>query len=105
MGRATLQAWRPSGKIAPTKRSKLPRCTRATDAETQKENVTHKVLRADVGAVEGEGRDRLEVPGRRGQVEGGAAVLGKRRGGGRLKVEIEARQAGIFCCYKGSKFQ
>ena len=40
--------------------------------------VTYQVLRADVGAVEREGRDRLDVPGRRGQVEGAAAVLRKR---------------------------
>ena len=40
--------------------------------------VTYKVLGADVGAVEREGRDRLDVPGRRGQVEGAAAVLRKR---------------------------
>ena len=70
-------------QIAPTKESKLPRRTRREQrgrniGGSEEEDVTHKVLRADVGAVEGEGRDRLDVPGRRGQVEGGAAVLGKR---------------------------
>ena len=38
---------------------------------------TYQVLRGDVCAVEGEGGDRLDVSGRRGQVEGGAAVLQK----------------------------
>ena len=37
--------------------------------------VTYEVLRGDVGAVEDEGRDRLDVPGRRRQVQGRAAVL------------------------------
>ena len=42
--------------------------------------VTYEVLRGDVGAVEDEGRDRLDVPGRRRQVQGRAAVLWRVKG-------------------------
>ena len=48
---------------------------------------TYKVLCGDVGAVEGEGRDRLDVAGRRGQVEGGAAVLREKRASSRRETD------------------